>query len=179
MRWVSQSQGRLKLISFSSLHKGIKIGTLFTCPSTVTRGPFQTQTLTNCLFWTGKGHTDNRRINDFLTGFFSPSLYKNLLAFTFQMSNFNSCRLGIPRRFSGYESTLSTHGGPASIPGQGTKIPQAKGKKKNSCRSLEGMEKITKFQFAQSWRILGYFKFIQMSLRRFSRTTTADIVNKN
>lgn len=69
--------------------------------------------------------------------------------------------------------------GPSFNPWPGNEDPASQRKEENSCRSLEGMEKITKFQFAQSWRILGYFKFIQMSLRQFSRTTTPEVVNGN
>ena len=96
------------------------------------------------LFWTGKGYADNRRINDFLTGLclfvcFLP-LYKNILAFTLQMSHFNSCRLGIPRRFSGYNSTLSLMGARLQSLARELRFRKSK-EKKNSCRSLEGMEK--------------------------------------
>ena len=141
MRWVSQSQGRLKLISFSSIHKGIKIGILFTCPSTVTRGPFQTQTLTNCPEQEkGTQTTEESMTSSLFCLFVCLPLYKNLLAFTLQMSNFNSCRLGIPRRFSGYNSTLSLMGARLQSLARELRFRKPK-EKKNSCRSLEGMEK--------------------------------------
>lgn len=176
---MSQSQGRLKLISFSSLHRGIKIGILFTCPSTITRGPFQMQKLTNCLFWTGKGHTDNRRINDFLTVLFFFFLFiKTFLLLLCIWAILIVAGWEFPS--GSVVTTQCFHWwGPGFNPWPGNEDPASQRKKENSCRSLEGMEKITKFQFAQSWRILGYFKFIQMSLRQFSRTTTPEVVNGN
>lgn len=141
---VSQSQGRLKLISFFQPSQEESKSAYFSLPFNNHTWPIPNAKAHQLFVLNRKrAHRQKNQWASSLFCFFFLFI-KTFLLFTLHMSNFNSCRLGIPKRFSGYDSMHFHWWGPGFNPWPRERRSASQRKKENSCRSLEGMEKITR-----------------------------------